>query len=86
MRTTIAIDDVLVNELMHAEPGVSRSEAVRRAIKEYLRNKRIDEFLTLAGSGLVDVDWRDTERRELEEAHRTGHVRKRNGRPSKRAR
>lgn len=86
MRTTIAIDEALVHELMHVEPGVSRSEAVRRAIKDYLRNKRVDQFMTLAGSGLVGADWRDTERQELEVVRPTESGRTRRGRQSKRAR
>ena len=68
MRTTIAIDEELMGELMRSEPGVSRSEAVRRAVREYLRRKRVDEFMKLAGSRLVNLDWRAAERQELEEA------------------
>ena len=75
MRTTIAIDDELVNDLMRVEKGVSRSEAIRRAVQEYLRQKRMDAFMTLAGSRLVDLDWREMERRELEDLKR--HERKR---------
>ena len=70
MRTTLAIDDELMDELMRAEPGASRSEAVRRAIRDYLRRRRIDAFMKLAGSGLVDVDWREMERVETEDAAR----------------
>jgi metal-responsive CopG/Arc/MetJ family transcriptional regulator len=67
MRTTIAIDEELVDELMRVEPGVSRSEAIRRAIQDYLRRKRVDAFMKLAGSRLVDLDWRKAEHQELEE-------------------
>ncbi len=70
MRTTLAIDDELMDELMRAEPGASRSEAVRRAIQAHLRRRRIDEFMQLAGSRLVDLDWRDMERVEIEDAAR----------------
>ena len=70
MRTTIAIDEEMMGELMRAERGVSRSEAVRRAVREYLRHKRVDEFMKLAGSRLVDLDWRAAERQSLDEADR----------------
>jgi metal-responsive CopG/Arc/MetJ family transcriptional regulator len=70
MRTTLIIDDDLMDELMRAEPDASRSEAVRRAIQEHLRRRRIDDFMKLAGSGLVDVDWREMERVETEDATR----------------
>lgn len=65
MRTTIAIDDDLIAALMHVEKNVSRSEAIRRAIEDYLRRKRMDEFMDMAGSGLVDLDWRKAERGEV---------------------
>lgn len=80
MRTTIAIDEVLVKELVRVEGGVSRSEAIRRAIQDYLQRKRIDAFMTLAGSRLVDLDWREAERQELEEVAqmRASTKRKRN--------
>jgi predicted CopG family antitoxin len=68
MRTTISIDDELVAELMRAEPNVSRSEALRRAVKSHLRSKRLDAFMSLAGSRLVDLGWREMERIEMEAA------------------
>ncbi len=65
MRTTIAIDESLIDELMRLEPGATRSEAMRKAIEDYVRRKRIEEFMSLAGSGLVDMDWREAEEQEL---------------------
>ena len=67
MRTTIALDEDLVTELMRAEPGVSRSEAIRRAVQDYLRRRRIDDFMKLAGSRLVDLDPREAERQQFDE-------------------
>jgi metal-responsive CopG/Arc/MetJ family transcriptional regulator len=75
MRTTIAIDEQLIEELMRVEGNVSRSEAIRRAVEDYLRRKRIDEFMSLAGSGLVNVNWRETESLDLRKV--TKHARKR---------
>lgn len=67
-----------MGELMRAEPHVSRSEALRRAVKSHLQRKRIDEFMKLAGSHLVDLDWREMERIEMDDAARSR--RKRNAR------
>lgn len=78
MRTTISIDEELMDELMRAEPRVSRSEALRRAVKTHLQRKRMDEFMKLAGSRLVDLDWREMERIDMADAVRSG--RKRDGR------
>ena len=84
MRTTISIDEDLLAELMRTEPSVSRSEALRRAVKSHLRKKRVDEFMKLAGSRLVDLDWREMERVDVEDAERRS--RERHGRTRSRAR
>ena len=75
MRTTIAIDEELIVELMRVEPNVSRSEAMRKAIEDYVRRKRVDEFMSLAGSGLVDMDWREAEQHELTKLKKHGRKR-----------
>jgi metal-responsive CopG/Arc/MetJ family transcriptional regulator len=72
MRTTIAIDEHLIQELMRLEGDVSRSEAIRRAVEDYLRRRKMDEFLSLAGSGLVDLTWQDAEQRELGKMKKRG--------------
>jgi metal-responsive CopG/Arc/MetJ family transcriptional regulator len=75
MRTTIAIDEELINELMRIEGEVSRSEAIRRAVEDYLRRHRVEAFMSLAGSGLVDMDWREAEEQDLRKAKRSGRKR-----------
>lgn len=70
MRTTIAIDEELMDELMRAEKGVSRSEAVRRAVEAYVYQKRVDEFIKFARTRPVDMDWREMERIEMKDAER----------------
>ena len=75
MRTTIVIDEDMIDELMRVERGVTRSEAIRRAVQDYLWRKRVAAFRALAGSHLVDLDWRDAERQELKSLKR--HDRKR---------
>jgi metal-responsive CopG/Arc/MetJ family transcriptional regulator len=75
MRTTIGIDEDLIDELMRIEPGVSRSEAIRRAVEDYLKRKRFEQFMSLAGSGLVDLDWRKVEQEELRAIKRRGRKR-----------
>ena len=77
MRTTIAIDEELMDELMRAEKDVSRSEAVRRAVQSHVRQKQIEAFKRLAGSRIVDMDWREMERIEMKDAERL--ERKRHG-------
>lgn len=75
MRTTIAIDEDLVAELMRVEPGVSRSAAMRRAVEAHVRQKHQEGFMTLAGSRLVDLGWRAAEQKELRKLTRRGRAR-----------
>ena len=70
MRTTISIDDDLIGQLMRLEPGVSRSEAMRRAVEAYIQRRRQEAFMDLAGSKLIDLDWREAEEQELEKLKR----------------
>ncbi len=70
MRTTIAIEDELLEALMQTERGVSRSEAIRRAVQAHVRRRRLDDFRRLAGSRIVDLDWREMERLEMADTAR----------------
>ena len=72
MRTTIAIDDELLDELMKIEPNVTRSEAMRRAVEDYVRRKRLDQFMQLAGSRLIDLDWKQAEKLEVRKIRKHG--------------
>ena len=49
MRTTITIDDKLVDELMRLEPADSRSDAIRRAVEAQVRQRKVADFMKLAG-------------------------------------
>jgi metal-responsive CopG/Arc/MetJ family transcriptional regulator len=75
MRTTIAIDEDLIKELMRIEGDVSRSEAIRRAVEDYLVRQRIDRFMDLAGSGLVDMDLREARTADVRKVKRRGRNR-----------
>jgi metal-responsive CopG/Arc/MetJ family transcriptional regulator len=75
MRTTITIDDHLMQELMRVEPNLSRSAAIRKAVEAYVRQRRLDTFMTMAGSGLVDMRWQTAERKELGKLKRHGRRR-----------
>ena len=49
MCTTITIDDKLVDEPMKLEPANSRSDAIRRAVEAQIRQRKVAEFMKLAG-------------------------------------
>ncbi len=48
---------------------------MRKAIEDYVWRKRVDEFMRLAGSRLVDMDWREAERLELKKLKKHGRKR-----------
>jgi Bacterial antitoxin of type II TA system, VapB len=50
MRTTLDLEDGLVEALMARHPGLSRTEAIERAIKVYLKGEAVERLLSLAGS------------------------------------
>jgi Bacterial antitoxin of type II TA system, VapB len=50
MRTTLDLDDGLVEALTARHPGLSRTEAIERAIKAYLEGDAVERLLSLAGS------------------------------------
>ena len=67
MRTTISLDQELMDELMEQENFKSRSEAIRKAIEVFLQERRKERFKRLAGSNLIDLSWQSLEEIELEE-------------------
>jgi hypothetical protein len=54
MRTTLDLDDRLVEALAARNPGVPRTEAIQRAIRAYLEADSVDRLLALAGT--FDID------------------------------
>ncbi|HEU5143339.1 MAG TPA: type II toxin-antitoxin system VapB family antitoxin [Solirubrobacterales bacterium] len=49
MRTTLDIDDRLMESLMARHPGQSKTKAVEAAIEEHLRRGAVDWLLAHAG-------------------------------------
>jgi hypothetical protein len=54
MRTTLDLDDRLVESLVARNPGVPRTEAIQRALRAYLEADSVDRLLALAGT--FDID------------------------------
>ncbi len=55
MRTTLEIDERLLEEVTQLTGEKSKGKAVNRALEEYIRNKRIEELRAMAGTvDLVD--------------------------------
>ncbi|MFQ5881584.1 MAG: type II toxin-antitoxin system VapB family antitoxin [Candidatus Methylomirabilales bacterium] len=65
MRTTLDLDEGLVNELMAVTGAKTKTEAIHLAISEFIRRKKIEGLLALEGKVALDLDWRELEEREL---------------------
>lgn len=54
VRTTLELDDALLASLMARLPGVSKTEAIQRAVRFYLTHDAVDQLRQLAGT--VEID------------------------------
>ena len=54
MRTTLNIDSALLDKVVDATGEKTKSRAVNAALNEYIRRKRIQEFIDSWGKIIVD--------------------------------
>jgi hypothetical protein len=64
MRTTLDLDDRLMESLLARHPGESKTKAVEAAIAEHLRRGAVDWLLENAGS--IEIDDLSQEMRSLD--------------------
>ena len=50
MRTTLELSDTLLAALMARLPGVSKTEAIQRAVRFYLAHETVEQLRALAGT------------------------------------
>lgn len=71
MRTTLDIDDKLLDEIVALTGEKSKGKAVSKALSEYLRRKRLEDMYSMAGKiDLVD-NLKELEELELKEMAQT---------------
>jgi len=58
MRTTINIDDEILNFVVKETKAPTRTAAVRQALEDYVRRKKIEKLIALKGKIKFDVDWK----------------------------
>ncbi|HEY8908274.1 MAG TPA: type II toxin-antitoxin system VapB family antitoxin [Rhodoferax sp.] len=59
MRTTITIDDELMNQLMQTTGESSPAKALRQAVQDYVRQTRVKKLLALRGQVPLEDNWRE---------------------------
>ncbi|MBM3132357.1 MAG: type II toxin-antitoxin system VapB family antitoxin [Chloroflexi bacterium] len=64
MRTTIDIPEDLMNELMSVSETRKKNEAVRAALEEFVRRRKIQRLLSLPGT--IDISDVSAELEDLE--------------------
>jgi Arc/MetJ family transcription regulator len=72
MRTTLDIDDKLLEDVVRLSHRKSRSGAVEEALEEYVRLRRKEALLALPGRVRLEEDWRALREAELDEHARPG--------------
>jgi Arc/MetJ family transcription regulator len=59
MRTTITIDDSLMNQLMQTTGESSPAKALRQAVQDYVQQARLKKLLALRGQVAIEDNWRE---------------------------
>ena len=67
MRTTINIQDGLMEALLTHTKAKTKTKAVELSIREYLEKKSIENIVALSGKINIDSDWQKMEEDELNE-------------------
>jgi hypothetical protein len=70
MRATLNIPDDLLSEVQKMSGEKSKTKAITIAMKEFVRQKKIKELISLRGKIKIDYDWEKEERLELEAQQR----------------
>ena len=67
MRTTLEIDDGLLDDVVKLSGEKNRRKAVNAALAEYVRRRKLQDLRKLIGTLDLDDDWREREEQELNE-------------------
>jgi Arc/MetJ family transcription regulator len=70
MRTTLDLDEALVQELLKTTEAKTKTEAIHLAIAELIRRRKLEKLKNLSGKIHIDLNWRKREQAELERQKR----------------
>ena len=65
MRATLNIPDELLSDVQKATGEKSKTKAITIAMKEFIRQKKIKQLLSLRGKIQIDYDWKKEEKLEI---------------------
>ena len=67
MRTTLNIDESLLSDIQLQTGKKNRSEAVRFALQEYIKQTKKKQLLSLRGNVDIEDNWEELREMELSE-------------------
>jgi hypothetical protein len=70
MRTTLDLNEELVNELLKATEAKTKTEAIHLAISELIRRRKLEKLKSLSGKIRIDINWKKREKAEMERQKR----------------
>ncbi len=65
MRTTLNLDDDLIQELMQATRARTKTDAIHQAISDMIRRRKLDKLKALSGKIRISLDWQKQEDVEI---------------------
>jgi hypothetical protein len=72
VRATLNIPDCLIDDLLKETKAKTKTQAITRAIEDYLQKRRYEKLIALQGKLDLEDNWREMEALELEELGRHG--------------
>jgi hypothetical protein len=77
MRTTLDLDQKLIEQLMKVTAARTKTDALHQAAAELIRRKKLERLKSLSGKVRLDLDWKKLEHAELR--HQATLKRRRHG-------
>lgn len=65
MRTTLDLDEKLIEQLMKVTSAKTKTDAIHQAAAELIRRKKLDKLKSLSGKLRLDLDWKQLEGIEM---------------------
>jgi hypothetical protein len=75
VRATLNIPDRLIDDLIKETKAKTKTQAITRAIEDYIQKKRLEKLIAVQGNLDLEDNWREMEDLELEELGRHGKPR-----------
>ncbi|MBW2050112.1 MAG: type II toxin-antitoxin system VapB family antitoxin [Deltaproteobacteria bacterium] len=67
MRTTLNVDEKILEEVITLTGAKNRSQAINVVLQDFVKKKRLQKLLDLRGTLHLDNNWKDLREMELDE-------------------